>query len=96
MKNEKMVTRTISTLYVDAMTLNVETAEVCTYSFTAPLKLKDNPRSILTYLRLHNETDTLKIASIVSTEVRTALMGMPESLFIEHAQILPDRNSKEN
>lgn len=95
MKNEKMVTRTISTLYVDAMTLNVETAEVCTYSFTAPLKLKDNPRSILTYLRLHNETDTLKIASIVSTEVRTALMGMPESVFIEHATILPPRTTNE-
>lgn len=91
MKNEKMVTRTISTLYVDAMTLNVETAEVCTYSFTAPLKLKDNPRSILTYLRIHNETESLKIASIVSTEVRTALMGMPESVFIEHATVLPPR-----
>lgn len=95
MKNEKMVTRTISTLYVDAMTLNVETAEVCTYSFTAPLKLKDNPRSILTYLRIHNETDTLKIASIVSTDVRTALMGMPESVFIEHATILPPRATNE-
>lgn len=96
MKNEKMVTRTISTLNVDAMSLNVETAEVCTYSFTAPLKLKDNPKSLLTYLRIHNETETLKIASIVKTEIQTALMGMPESLFIEHAQILPDRNTKEN
>lgn len=95
MKNEKMVTRTISTLYVDAMTLNVETAEVCTYSFTAPIKLKDNPRSILTYLRLHNETDTLKIASIVNTEVRTALMGMPESVFIEHATVLPPRSTND-
>lgn len=95
MKNEKMVTRTISTLYVDAMTLNVETAEVCTYSFTAPIKLKDNPRSILTYLRLHNETDTLKIATIVNTEVRTALMGMPESVFIEHATVLPPRSTND-
>lgn len=96
MKNEKMVTRTISTLNVDAMTLNVETAEVCTYSFTAPIKLKDNHKSLLTYLRIHHETDTLKIASVVKTDVKTALMGIPESLFIEHAQILPDRTTKEN
>lgn len=96
MKNEKMVTRTISTLNVNAMTLNVETAEVYTYSFNAPIKLKDNSKAILAYLRIHYETETLKIASIVSTEIRTALMGMPESLFIEHAQILPGRNTKEN
>lgn len=95
MKNEKMITRTISNLNVDAMTLNVETAEVYTYSFTAPLSLKDDSRKLLTYLRKNYENDIIKIASIVKTEVRTVLMGMPESVFIENATILPPRTTKE-
>lgn len=95
MKNEKMVTRTISNLNVDAMTLNVETAEVITLSFNAPLSLKDDSKKLLTYLRKNCETETLKIASIVSIEVRNVLMGMPESVFIENATILPPRATKE-
>ena len=95
MKNEKMVTRTISNLSVDAMTLNVETAEVITLSYNAPLSLKDNPNKLLTYVRKNYETEILKIASIVSIEVRNVLMGMPESVFIENATILPPRTTKE-
>ena len=90
MAREKQITRTVETTTAKVMCLNVSTATATTETFTLGGTYKDN-NDILKEVKRLFETDDLKPAAVVETEVNTILYGMPESLFIKYATILPPR-----
>lgn len=97
MKKEKMITRTVLITEVSAMVINKETLEVgeTTVSinkvFKKPELLENATSEYIDKLDLN-----LKLVSIVHTEEKEILYGMPESEFIKNSTILPPRTKKDS
>lgn len=87
-----MVTRTITATNAVVMCLNIEQGESCNVTVTVPRTYKDE-ESLLKKIKPMVETDTLKAVHIVSTEQVETLYGMTEQDFMEHAKVLPPRNT---
>lgn len=85
------VTRTLTVTEVKALCLDLTTGETLTKEFTLPRTYKNEP-TIMKTLRKKHETDTLKIAHIVSYEVSTDLYGQTEEEFVEHGHKLDKRS----
>ena len=89
MAKERIITRTIESNIFEVMACDIETAEVKTIEIrTGVLTVNTNPER---YLKKHFETDTLKICAVISHRTETRLYGMPESLFMQYAEVMPDR-----
>lgn len=89
-----MVTRTIVTTKVNVMCLDVQVGEPCNKVITVPRTYKDD-ESLMKKVRPLIETETLKAVHIVGKEEIETLYGMTEQDFIEHAKLLPPRNSEQ-
>lgn len=87
-----MVTRTIVTTKVNVMCLDVQMGEPCNKVITVPRTYKDD-EALMKKVRPLLETETLKAVHIVDKEEIETLYGMTEQDFIEHAKLLPPRNS---
>ncbi len=87
-----MVTRTITATNATVMCLDIEQGEPCNVTVTVPRTYKDE-ESLLKKIKPMVETDTIKAVHIVSTEQLETLYGMTEQDFMEHAKVLPPRNT---
>ena len=89
MAKERIITRTIESNILEVMACDTETAEVKTIEIrTGVLPACTNPER---YLKKHYDTDTLKICAVISHRTETTLYGMPESLFMQYAEVMPNR-----
>lgn len=90
MKKEKMVTRTMTSTTAIGMVINTTTNEVCELSHTFPGKL--SMAQAMTALKpLVNSGWVL--AYISTLDYTEALYGVPESVFLSIATILPPRGT---
>ena len=85
-----MVTRTINFTEVTALTVDVIAQTTGTQVFTLSGTFTENEK-LMKSLKKEYETDTIKIVSIISTEVNEKLYGMTEQEFMSVAQVLPPR-----
>lgn len=85
-----MVTRTINFTEVTALTVDVIAQTTGTQVFTLSGTFTENEK-LMKSLKKEYETDTIKIVSIISTEVNEKLYGMTEQEFMAVAQVLPPR-----
>ena len=90
-----MVTRTIVATKVNIMCLDVQAGEPCNKEITVSRTYKDD-ESLLKKVRPMIETDTLKAVHVVDKEEIETLYGMTEQEFIQHAEVLPPRNTVSN
>lgn len=89
-----MVTRTIVATKAIVMCLDVQVGEPCNRIVTVPRTYKDD-EALMKKVRPLIETETLKAVYIAHKEEIETLYGMTEQEFIEHAKVLPPRNSTE-
>ena len=89
MSREKMVTRTIEITTCEVMCMDVIKAEVITKTYDISGAFAND--ELLKAIKKLYETDTFKVVHVVSQATSELLYGMPESKFIELAQILPPR-----
>lgn len=89
-----MVTRTIVATKANVMCLDVQAGEPCNKVVTVPRTYKDD-EALMKKVRPLLETETLKAVHIVGKEEIETLYGMTEQDFIEHAEVLPPRNTVE-
>ena len=92
MRKEKMVTRTIAQTTVQLMCIDVTTVEVEIVETRIGGTYTDE--EILKVFKKIYETDTYKVIHVESQHTEELLLGMTESYFIEHAQVLPPRTKK--
>lgn len=88
-----MVTRTIVATKVNVMCLDVQKGEPFNESVTVPRTYKDDDEALLKKVRPLLETETVKAVHIVDKEEIETLYGMTEQEFIQHAEVLPPRNT---
>ncbi len=97
MKKEKLITRTIISTNYAIMAVNVNTGIVKTVNVTISGERDD--KYAVDYCNKLFETNSPsgeinKAVAVTSAEVVETLYGMPESIFMEYATILPPRGSK--
>ena len=92
MKKEKMVTRTIVSTEYMVMCVDVSTAKVDNRSYIFP-GARDDVKAIALVNDLYKETTDKAVAVMYANEFET-LYGMPESVFMKYAEVLPPRGSK--
>lgn len=89
----KMVTRTILSTEVKALTANLaeNVLEEVTYNIPGKITNKDK---VMNILRKQYATSSGIPTSVVELTICEKLYGMPEETFIEHAVELPPRAAK--
>lgn len=92
MARERMVTRTVELTICEVMCMDTTTAEVKINTYEVGGGLSDH-KALLKAIRKAHETETFKCVAISNTTTKEILYGMPESQFIELAQILPPRGN---
>lgn len=92
MARVRMVTRTIESTKVTAMTVNVATQEVKNEEFVIAQTFA-NAEKLLKAVKKQCETDEVKVVAIVSDEVQQKMYGMLETEFLANAHEL-DENRK--
>lgn len=90
-----MVTRTIQTTVANCLCVNPETREVTENTFTLSGTFKDL-KSLEKAVNKVTENAPYRVVSITGTKVEETLYGMTEQKFIENADVLPPRATKEN
>lgn len=95
MARERMVTRTVELSVCEVMCMDTTTAEVKINTYEIGGGLTDEKALLKAIKKLH-ETATFKCVAISKVTQREILYGMPESRFIELAQVLPPRFTKDN
>lgn len=89
MSREKMITRTVEITTAEIMCMDVIKAEVVVKTYDISGTFTDD--ELLKAIKKLYETDTFKVVHVVSQKTSELLYGMPESKFIEQAEILPPR-----
>lgn len=84
MARKPMVTRSIKSTVVNALCLNVETAEPSNESFELARTYATEDK-LMKALKENYETETLKIVHVVDTHEKETLYGMSENEFMKHA-----------
>ena len=92
-RKEKMVTRTIEETVATVMAINIDTAEVKHIDITIPGTF-DTAEDILKAAK-KQESATVKFVKVAAVAIHTYLYGMPESVFIKYATILPPRKTND-
>ena len=90
-----MVTRTIQTTVANCLCVNPETREVTEMNLTLSGTFKDL-KSLEKAVNKVTENAPFRVVSITESRVEETLYGMTEQKFIENADILPPRATKEN
>lgn len=90
MARERMVTRTVVATEVNALCLNIETAEPFNKSIILSGTFKDK-KAVEKATKKVIDTDTVKCATVVDYKETETLYGMTEQKFIEQADVLPPR-----
>lgn len=93
MARERMVTRTVVATEVNALCLNIETAEPFNKTVILSGTFKDK-QAIERAAKKAIDTDIEKCVTVVEYTEKETLYGMTEQLFIELAKVLPPRDSK--
>ena len=89
MGRERMVTRTVVEVYANILYVDLEKQTVGNKHWSIPEWVK--PEKRLDYVQDNFMPTGFKAVSILDTERRETLYGMPESKFISEAEILPPR-----
>lgn len=95
MRKEKMVTRTIKSTNCVLMCVDTSIGEVKNIDVTLPRTYKE-VSDMLTKAKEIYDTDTLKCVEVVDYEEKECLMGMSESVFIQHAFEIVKNKKEEN
>ena len=82
-----VVTRTIKSTVVQAMTVNVETGEVVIKSYVLSRTYKTNDLMLKKLRKLH-ETETVKIVQIMEAKVEEHKYSMSEDTYIANAEVV--------
>ena len=90
MRKEKMVTRTVTKTNCDIMCMDIENAQVIVKDFTIGGKF-DTENELLKACQKIFDTDVFKLVKVTDYSEEEVLLGMPESKFIELADVLPPR-----
>ena len=90
MARERMITRTVEITKAYVMCLDVDTANVSIEEYYVTGTSEE--KAIMKTLRKEHENDWFKLVKLQSTVTEERLYGMPESKFIELAEVLPPRN----
>lgn len=90
-----MVTRTIPTTSVTVFCVNTDDRSTFEQSITLPRTYKDETKMMKVIENVFAGSP-VKPVSILGFEVNKALYGMTEQEFLNNAQLLPDRDKKEN
>lgn len=93
MARERMVTRTVVVTEVNALCLNIETAEPFNKTVILSGTFKDK-QAIEKAAKKAIDTDLEKCVTVVEYTEKETLYGMPEQQFTELAKVLPPRDSK--
>ena len=93
MARERMVTRTVLSTKATLLCLDTVKAEPFNTEVILSGTFKDN-KAILKAAKKLIENDVISVAKIVDVVIEEQLYGMTEQQFIETAQVLPPRNSK--
>lgn len=93
MARERMVTRTVVATEVNALCLNIETAEPFNKTVILSGTFKDK-QAIEKAAKKAIDTDLEKCVTVVEYTEKETLYGMPEQQFIELAKVMPPRDSK--
>lgn len=92
MARERMITRTIRFTSGIMVTIdNTGKTENKPFDLAGELTAKE----ALKILRKTYENDDISIGGVINIATQEVLYGMPETEFMAHAKILPDRNVKE-
>ena len=91
MRKEKMITRTVVKTNCEIMCMDITNAEVVVKDFTIGGKF-DNEKDLLKTCQKLFDTDTFKLVKVTDYLEEEVLLGMPESKFIEYAEVLSPRN----
>ena len=95
MARTPMVTRTFQTTKAKVLCLDITEGKSFTKEISLPRVYKDDAH-VLKQVKKIVDNDTTKAVHIVETKVEETLYGMTEQMFIENAQVLPPRETKEN
>lgn len=87
---EKMVTRTVAKTNCEIMCMDITNAQVVVKDFTIGGKF-DSENELLKVCQKLFDTDTFKLVKVSEYSEEEVLLGMPESKFIELAEVLPPR-----
>lgn len=90
-----MVTRTIQTTVANCLCVNPDTREVTEITLTLTGTFKDN-KSLEKAVNKVTEDAPFRVVSITDSRVEETLYGMTEQKFIENADVLPPRATKDN
>lgn len=83
---ERYVTRTITSLKVDCLCVNKETAECYNDTFIVTGASSSDEKKILKWIEKHIPAGSpIKVVDVVDVSRETKLYKLPESLFIEYA-----------
>lgn len=85
-----MVTRTIVTTKANVLTINTATGQTQNIEVVVPRTYKTDAK-LLKAVQATITDENIKAVHIVSKEEVSTLYGMDEALFVQTAQILPDR-----
>lgn len=88
-----MVTRTIESTRVNALCLDIQTAEPMNKEFNLSGTFKDESK-LLKAVQKAFDTDELMVVHIVDSEVVNTLYGMDENEFLAHATELDPKTRK--
>ena len=87
-------TRTIPTTIVHLFCVNTEDRSTFEQDITLPRTYKDEQKMMKAVEKVL-DGEPIKAVSILGSEVKETLYGMTEAEFIQHAQVLPPREKKE-
>ena len=93
MARKPMVTRTFQTTKATVLCLNIAEQKTETVEVVLPRTYKDE-KATLKAVTAEVNTNNIKAVHIVSTKIIETLYGMPETDFIAHAKVLPNRGTK--
>lgn len=94
MAKKTMVTRTISVTIATALCLNTVSAEPFNQSVILSGTFKEK-KALLKAVKNILENDEISVAKIVDVTIEQKLYGMTKQKFIENADILPPRETKD-
>lgn len=94
-RKENMVTRTIKSTRCVLMFVDTSIGEVKNIELTLPRTYK-KVSDMLAKAKEIYDTGTIKCVEVVDYEEQECVMGMPESLFIQHATEIVKNKKEEN
>lgn len=90
---KKVITRTINTTTCNAKVIDTHTNNVTDDVFS--ITGKHDEKSALKKLKSQYDNEDRKVIHVVSVDVKSALYGMDEDTFMNHAEIIDKKKEDE-